>query len=142
MEKITVAEAPQLVLDYLVAKIQGRTIRHDPMAFAHTANGGFWIWEDHPNAQSVFQRIGTDYSPTGDCAIGCPILDEALISTGPVFLDGKFDGWEAFSATLDSEEGDDPDRFYGPTRLIAGFRCYVASEVGDEVEVPKQLLDL
>lgn len=30
---------------------------------------------------------------------------------------------------------------YGPTPLIAAMRCYVASEMGDEVEVPMNLWD-
>ncbi len=29
--------------------------------------------------------------------------------------------------------------FYGPTPLIAAMRCYVASKLGDEVEVPEEL---
>ncbi len=29
---------------------------------------------------------------------------------------------------------------YGPTPLIAAMRCYVASKVGDEVEIPAELL--
>lgn len=28
----------------------------------------------------------------------------------------------------------------GPTKLIAAMRCYVASKLGDEVEVPEELL--
>ena len=28
---------------------------------------------------------------------------------------------------------------YGPTPLIAAMRCYVASKLGDEVEIPKEL---
>ena len=31
-------------------------------------------------------------------------------------------------------------RFYGPTPLIAAMRCYVASKLGDEVDVPEELL--
>ena len=29
---------------------------------------------------------------------------------------------------------------YGPTPLIAAMRCYVASKLGDEVEIPTELL--
>jgi hypothetical protein len=29
---------------------------------------------------------------------------------------------------------------FGPTPLIAAMRCYVASKLGDEVEIPKELL--
>jgi hypothetical protein len=28
---------------------------------------------------------------------------------------------------------------YGPTPLIAAMRCYVASKLGDEIEIPKEL---
>jgi hypothetical protein len=31
------------------------------------------------------------------------------------------------------------DEFFGPTPLIAAMRCYVASKLGDEVEVPEEL---
>lgn len=30
--------------------------------------------------------------------------------------------------------------FYGPTPLIAAMRCYVVSKLGDEVEIPDELL--
>lgn len=29
---------------------------------------------------------------------------------------------------------------YGPTPLIAAMRCYVASKLGDDVEIPKELI--
>lgn len=29
--------------------------------------------------------------------------------------------------------------YYGPTPLIAAMRCYVASKLGDEVEIPEEL---
>lgn len=29
---------------------------------------------------------------------------------------------------------------YGPTPLIAAMRCYVASKLGDEIEIPEELL--
>jgi hypothetical protein len=29
---------------------------------------------------------------------------------------------------------------YGPTPLIAGMRCYVASKLGDEIDVPDELI--
>jgi len=33
-----------------------------------------------------------------------------------------------------------PIRIYGPTPLIAAMRCYVASKLGDEIDVPNELL--
>jgi hypothetical protein len=32
-----------------------------------------------------------------------------------------------------------PDPYHGPTPLIAAMRCYVASKLGDEVEIPEEL---
>ncbi|MBS4017500.1 MAG: hypothetical protein KGZ68_04610, partial [Dechloromonas sp.] len=32
-----------------------------------------------------------------------------------------------------------PDPWHGPTRLVAEMRCYVASKLGDEVDVPEEL---
>jgi hypothetical protein len=37
-------------------------------------------------------------------------------------------------------EGGNPVSGYGPTPLIAAMRCYVASKLGDEVEIPEELL--
>ena len=30
--------------------------------------------------------------------------------------------------------------FHGPTPLIAAMRCYVASNLGEEVEIPEEVL--
>lgn len=35
--------------------------------------------------------------------------------------------------------GEDAPQGYGDTPLIAAMRCYVASKLGDEVEIPKEL---
>jgi hypothetical protein len=34
----------------------------------------------------------------------------------------------------------EPCSAYGPTPLIAAMRCYVASKLGDEVDVPEELM--
>jgi hypothetical protein len=33
-----------------------------------------------------------------------------------------------------------PEDFYGETPLIAAMRCYVASKLGDDIEMPTELL--
>ena len=44
-----------------------------------------------------------------------------------------------WSAVADSHE--DIHVFaYGPTALVAAMRCFVASKLGDEVDIPKELL--
>jgi hypothetical protein len=46
------------------------------------------------------------------------------------------DGWQA--RDFDTQQ----ITATGKTPLIAAMRCYVASKLGDEVEVPQELLDL
>lgn len=49
-------------------------------------------------------------------------------------------GYDLWTATLDLNEGDVMvQKNQGPTPLIAAMRCYVASKLGDEVEVPGEV---
>ncbi len=63
-----------------------------------------------------------------DWAQGGPIIEREKITIGK--LDGQ---WLAFP--------DDLEKYakFGPTHLIAAMRCYVASKLGDEVEIPEEL---
>ena len=59
------------------------------------------------------------------------------------------DQWTGHSTTTSYEgENMDPtfmigeaDGHYGPTPLIAALRCFVASRLGDEIEIPDELLE-
>ena len=64
-----------------------------------------------------------NYKPSTDWAQGGPIIEREKI-TLDVFEDGV---WVA------SEYQE------GPTPLIAAMRCYVASKLGDEIEIPEEL---
>lgn len=48
------------------------------------------------------------------------------------------DGWTAF--TTATGYWITPTRQYGPTPLIAAMRCRVASKLGNEIDVPEELL--
>jgi hypothetical protein len=61
---------------------------------------------------------------------GGPILEQEKICTD-YLLDGR---WLAISRLDHSRQG------LGPTLLIAGMRCYVDSQLGEIVEIPKELL--
>ena len=39
-----------------------------------------------------------------------------------------------------SQRRDTSNKQHGPTPLIAAMRCYVASKLGEEVEIPEELL--
>jgi hypothetical protein len=67
---------------------------------------------------------------------GGPIIERERISIG-------FDTWDEVDAALPIWYADNymKDRTEtGPTPLIAAMRCYVASKLGDDVEVPNELL--
>ena len=67
---------------------------------------------------------------------GGPIIEQALIEITPDLSDGiviwHSERWPDYSKPC-SGVGT------GPTPLIAAMRCYVASQLGDEVEVPDEL---
>jgi hypothetical protein len=77
------------------------------------------------------ERTDTDwYSPSTDWAQGGPIIEREKIATDPDADDRQ---WAA--STRDA-----PCYWVGPTPLVAAMRCYVASKLGDSVEVPEELL--
>jgi hypothetical protein len=65
-----------------------------------------------------------------DWAQGGPIIEREGMT---IALDAF--GWQARHYDGESE----PWIMTGPTPLIAAMRCYVASELGDEVEIPEEL---
>ena len=57
---------------------------------------------------------------------------------GPIIEREEFSGLKCYGK--DEWECNNGDIFCdGPTPLIAAMRCYVASKLGDEVEVPEEL---
>lgn len=73
------------------------------------------------------------YSPSINPAQAYPII-EKMGEAGLILMraTARKLGWRA---SLDF-----PNRFnFGPTLLIAAMRCYVASKLGDEVDIPEEL---
>ena len=62
-------------------------------------------------------------------AQGGPIIEREKIQIGYTALEEL---WRAESFDLCTTQ-------YGPTPLISAMRCYVASKLGDEVEIPEEL---
>ena len=69
-------------------------------------------------------------SPSTDWSQGGPIIEREKITLDP------FDDSPNWCATIPGYMY----RVYGHTPLIAAMRCLVASKLGDEVEIPKELL--
>lgn len=75
------------------------------------------------------------YSPSTDWSHGGPIIERETLTvrTNPEWSD-----WLAYKSTgLGAHRNEYSQR--GPTPLVAAMRSYVASKLGDEVEVPEEL---
>ena len=79
--------------------------------------------------RSTHDEAPLEYSPSTDWAQGGVIIEREKIE---VFI--RDEKWFAYSSLSK------PEDFYGETPLIAAMRCYVASELGDEVEIPKEFV--
>lgn len=96
---------------------------------------GLETWQD----SSQILLVGDDepYRPSTDWAQAGPLIERELISVSREFASSRVE-WAAWTP---APIRDDAEAFgYGPTPLIAAMRCYVASKLGDEVDVPEELL--
>jgi len=104
-------------------KIKGRW-PHEPhlaMMPPRREYGAMELWE-----------IGSDC----DWQFFGPIIEREEISISREFASSRVE-WAAWTP---APIRDDAEAFgYGPTPLVAAMRCYVASKLGDEVEVPEEL---
>jgi hypothetical protein len=80
------------------------------------------------------------YRPSTDWSQGGPIIEREGIST---VRDEGDDYWQAVTDACSSSMFGPGLSGYnyeqGPTPLIAAMRCYVASKLGAEIDLPKEL---
>lgn len=106
---------------------------------AQTGKANFELWA----YRSLFDQRR---SWTTSWHFGGPLIDKALLSVYPFFIDGNMGGWSSCDPlNLKYDENGsfiDGSDFAqdGPTALVAAMRCYVASKLGDKVEVPEELM--
>jgi len=90
------------------------------------------------NGWATFVDLGEHthirYTPSEHWGFGGPIIEREEIALEPMTHDEHGDGWLATRV-----EGPAVCMEFGPTMLIAAMRCYVASHLGDEVDVPEEL---
>ena len=87
-------------------------------------------WSDD-DCRLWVQDYEYQYSPSTIWSQGGPLIEreEIGLEWGPRLKEME---WLAWLPKNDS---------YGPTPLIAAMRCFVASRLGDEVEVPDELME-
>lgn len=115
--KVKVSEASGNVLDWMVAKCEGIAVEY--------INDGI--------TKCLLMKPSGRYTPSTDWAQGGPIIEREIVS-----LDREEGGrrWKALAWRSDL----DLQSAIGHTPLIAAMRCYVASKLGEEVEVPDELV--
>ena len=115
--KTKTQELTGAALDWAVAKCEG---------FRPFSDGISWII-DHAETYQPLPKYSTDWSEGG------PIIERKGIITGPVN-----------SGRWCAEIADDIAQVrylrYAETPLIAAMRCHVASEMGEEIDIPEELL--
>jgi Protein of unknown function (DUF2591) len=112
--KIKTNELTRAALNWAVSKCEGH-IRPD---------GG--LYEGHQ---------GRVFHPSTNWAHGGPIIEREFIETRLFSDDGSL-----WYARLGAKPFPLDAQMTGPTPLIAAMRCYVAFKLGDEVEIPEELI--
>lgn len=124
--KIKTSELTGPALDYLVGRLENHTlIRNFPgWAYIPPKKRSYYKW-----------RPSTDWRQSG------PIIERELISISPQFINATVEHPHGQWAWQASCVSDDVKAFWvdGPTPLVAAMRCYVASKLGEEVDVTLKL---
>jgi hypothetical protein len=120
--KIKTNELTDRALDWAVAKCEGP----NSVAACYYIDGLPVYLDEAPIPE---------WMPSTSWDQGGPIIErERICLTHP-----KYDCWTAIG-----QDGTDLDiplyQEDGPTPLIAAMRCFVASRLGDEVDIPEELL--
>lgn len=110
-------------LDWAVAKCEGIALALAPFRGAKN----FVILGQNMKPTS------SQYLPSSAWAQGGPIIERECIALIPLRS-----GWSA-QAPYDYVRETERPKIYGPTPLIAAMRCFVASNLGNEVDVPNEV---
>lgn len=130
--KIKVSEATPKQIDWMVAKCEGVRVS------VPQSHGKLEVHFSATNGEVV-------YSPSTDWAQGGPIIEREGLSVaywGERSKFGQHDKKERFWECRHPSHRTHSRRTvgFGPTPLIAAMRCYVASKMGEEVEIPDELI--
>lgn len=136
--KVKVSELKGAALDWVVAQCE---IDQGTLSLSKDDNVPMLQFGDKPACYKTYRppifQPGAyiacgSYWPSTDWGVGGPIIEREKISVCA--------GMQSWFATdeLYARENSFGER--GPTPLIAAMRCYVTSKVGDEIEIPEELL--
>jgi hypothetical protein len=110
--KIKTSELRRTALDWAVAKCEG-------------------LDYFEPEVGPMEPDYSTDWSQGG------PIIERERITS--LCIDNDWCAVKGIKYAVTGREPDTLIRVFGPTPLVAAMRCYVASKLGDEVDIPEEL---
>ena len=129
MALVKTSELTGAVLDWAVAECEGKNPNTEytkPCEY-----GLFPSWREGDGFGPLIQNYSTDWAQGG------PIIEREGIDCRKV---GPSE-WEPRTLWCGLKRHNDVIlNMQGPTPLIAAMRCYVASKLGDEVDVPGELM--
>ena len=141
--KVKTSELTGIALDWAVAAANGyrrcmpADLTIDALSDLIYETEG-WADENGFDRWSAIIIDGRLWQPSTDWSQGGPIIEREEIGTRRNAPCSKGREWEAGPSI--TAKGAGGKYGYGPTPLIAAMRCYVASKLGDEVEIPEELL--
>lgn len=126
MTLVKVSELEGAALDWAVAKCEGA-----PETWRN--NDGPFLWDGVPCIWRASRAI--NFEPSTDWAQGGPIIERE----GGTLWSTNASGWR-YKWPYNHVDDKEGPSMIGPTPLIAAMRCYVASKMGDSIEIPKELV--
>lgn len=121
--KIKTSELTGLALDWAVASLHGYTLTSDGISKL--------LQRGKEMRMLCSGSASLSYSPSTDWSQGGPIIERERID-----IRHRPAPWCDVEATCRLGS---PINAFGPTLLVAAMRCYVASKMGDEGDVPEEL---
>jgi hypothetical protein len=125
--KIKTNKLTGAALDWAVAKCEGHSvfIKHAPVQIMYTPKG---------------KRSWYIYTPSTNWSQSGPIIEregiELLCNTSALQAAAYKNANPDWFACLKFKRA---DHWHGTTPLIAAMRCYVASKLGDNIDIPEEL---
>ncbi|MCY1197873.1 hypothetical protein D9M72_92410 [compost metagenome] len=132
-KKIKVAEISRGALNWAVAMAEGYQSQAAVTDYGDLQEEVFFQYPVRDSRDEVIFGRGDRYTPSTNWMHGGPIIERER-----VWIAECSSAWSAKPA-LNFDKMERPET-WGSTPLEAAMRCYVASKLGDEVDVPEALL--
>ncbi len=124
---VKTSELERQALDWAVERAKG----------TYWSANGYFVFKNADGSTRTFER-NPEWRYSHDWSQGGPIIEQNEIGIKRNAPCSAGREWEASPSITAKGAG---GRYgYGPTPLIAAMRCYVASRLGEEVEIPEELL--